>query len=80
MAQAMGIKDANKPEDFLTALEDLLKDCGVADLKMSDFGIKANEMEEFGIEAKTVTPEMFANDPAEMTKEDCIEIYRKSYS
>lgn len=79
MAQAMGIKDANKPEDFLTALEDLLKDCGVADLKMSDFGIKANEMEQFGIEAKTVTPEMFANDPAKMTKEDCIEIYRKSY-
>ena len=39
MAQALGKKDANDPMDFVAALEQLQRDCGVADLKMSDFGI-----------------------------------------
>ena len=38
MAQAMGMKDANKPEDFITALVNLQKECGVDQLKMSDYG------------------------------------------
>ena len=36
MARVMGIPDAEKPEDFITALVDLQKACGVDDLKMSD--------------------------------------------
>lgn len=39
MARAMGMKDANKPEDFLTALAELQKACGVDNLRMSDYGI-----------------------------------------
>lgn len=38
MAKAMGIKDADKPEDFLTALYELQKACGVDNLRMSDYG------------------------------------------
>lgn len=39
MAKLMGIEDASKPEDFITALVKLQEECGVADLKMSDYGI-----------------------------------------
>ena len=40
MAHFLGMKDASKPEDFITALLELQKACGVDDLKMSDYGIK----------------------------------------
>ena len=43
MAKAMGMENADKPEDFLTVLQKLLEDCGVADLKMSDYGITPDE-------------------------------------
>lgn len=33
MAQVMGMKEANKPEDFITMLVKLQQDCGVAELK-----------------------------------------------
>ena len=45
MAQALGMKDAGKPEDFLTALTKLQEECGVADLKMSDYGITPDEFD-----------------------------------
>jgi len=38
MARALGMKDASKPEDFISMLVKLQRDCGVADLKMSDYG------------------------------------------
>jgi len=37
MAKAMGIKDASQPKDFITALVKLQEDCGVSNLKMSDY-------------------------------------------
>jgi alcohol dehydrogenase len=37
MAKAMGITDASRPEDFITALAKLQEDCGVANLKMSEY-------------------------------------------
>ncbi len=43
MAKLMGMEDADKPEDFITALVKLQEDCGVADLKMSDYGIDPSE-------------------------------------
>lgn len=43
MARAMGMKDASKPEDFLTALAELQKACGVDNLKMSDYGFTRDE-------------------------------------
>lgn len=38
MAKAMGKTDAKEPMDFVTALVDLQKACGVDELKMSDYG------------------------------------------
>ena len=45
MAQAMGMPDADKPEDFITMLVNLQKACGVANLKMSDYGFTPDEFD-----------------------------------
>ena len=48
MARVMGMPNADKPEDFITALQQLQKDCGVDDLKMSDYGIQKGRMHDAG--------------------------------
>lgn len=79
MAKAMGKEDATKPEDFLTVLQKLLEDCGVADLKMSDYGISPNEFDKMADNAMGPMGGLFACDRAQLTKEDVIAIYQKSY-
>lgn len=79
MARAMGITDANKPEDFITALVKLQADCGVDDLKMSDFGFKPDEAMTLAKGARSMQGGLFAANPCEMTDEDCAGIFEKSF-
>lgn len=79
MAKAMGIKEANKPEDFITALVDLQKACGVAELKMSDYGITPDEFDKIATNARETMGGLFAANPCEMKHEDVIEVLKKSY-
>ncbi len=79
MARMMGVKDASKAEDFLTALCDLQKACGVDGLKMSDYGITPDEFPKMVQNARDTLGVNFLNDPYTLTDEDCIEIYKKSY-
>lgn len=79
MARAMGMEDASKPEDFLTALANLQRECGVDDLKMSDYGITPDEFEKMAKNAMDSMCWLFVNDRVELSAEDCVEIYRKSY-
>ena len=79
MAKAMGMENADKPEDFLTVLEKLLEDCGVADLKMSDYGITPDEFPKMADNAMGPMGGLFACDRVALTKEDVIGIYQKSY-
>lgn len=79
MARFMGMEDASRPEDFLTALAKLQKDCGVDDLKMSSYGIQEEEFPKFAKNAREVMGGLFAADPAELSDEDIIAIYQKSY-
>lgn len=79
MAKAMGIKDADKPEDFLTALSELQKACGVDNLKMSDYGFTQDEFMKLAVNARETNPGLYAANPCELTDEDAAEIYRKSY-
>lgn len=79
MARAMGIHHAKDPMDFITALKKLQNDCGVGDLKMSDYGIKP---EEFPAMARTAMDSMgglFLCDPTALSEEDVIKIYKASY-
>lgn len=79
MAQAMGMKNADKPEDFITALVKLQEACGVADLKMSDFGFKPDEAMTLAKGARSMQGGLFDANPCEMTDKDCAGIFEKSY-
>ena len=79
MARAMGIADASKPEDFLVALAQLQKACGVDNLKMSDYGIRKEECDTLARNARETMGGLFAANPCEMTHEDCRDIFEKAY-
>lgn len=79
MARAMGIKNADKPGDFITALVKLQEDCGVADLKMSDYGFKKSECMTLAVNARETMGGLFLANPCEMSDEECAEIFEKSY-
>ena len=79
MAQAMGMPEASKPEDFITALVRLQEACGVADLRMSDYGITPDEMEKFMRNSREVMGLMYASDRVAMSDEDIVEVYKESY-
>lgn len=79
MARAMGISDADKPEDFITALVQLQKDCGVDELKMSDYGFSPDESMTLAVNARETMGGLFLSNPCEMSDEECAGIFDKSY-
>ena len=79
MAQAMGMKEAKKPEDFIAALDRLQKDCGVAELRMSDYGITKAELPVMAQNALDTMGRLFLNDRTSLDIEGCIKIYEQSY-
>lgn len=79
MAKLMGMEHAEKPEDFITALVRLQENCNVADLKMSDYGIDPDEFLKMAQNARDTLGPNFLNDPCQLSNEDCVKIYQKSY-
>lgn len=79
MAQAMGMQQADKAQDFITMLDKLQKDCGVDNLKMSDYGFTTEEFLTLAQNARTTMGGLFASDPMELSDEDCVKIFEKSY-
>lgn len=79
MARVMGIPDADRPEDFVTALVRLQEACGVADLKMSDYGIQKEECMALAVNARETMGGLFLANPCELNDEDCAGIYEKAY-
>ncbi len=79
MARALGRKDASSAQDFVDALVQLQKDCGVYGLAMSDYGITEAELDTLATNARETMGRLFAADPCELSHEACVEIYRKSY-
>lgn len=58
---------------------DLQKACGVADLKMSDYGITPNEFATFAKNAREVMGMLFTFDRINLTPEEVVPIYTESY-
>ncbi len=79
MARALGMEDASEPMDFITALTRLQEACGVADLKMSDYGITPDEFEDMAHNARSAMGFLFEVDPLPLSIEDCVAIYRSSW-
>lgn len=79
MAKFLGMTDAKAPEDFLTALQKLQEDCGVADLKMSDYGIQKDEAMKMAVNARETMGFLYRNDPAKATDEEIAGIYERAW-
>lgn len=79
MARVMGMPEADKPEDFLTALTELQRACEVDNLKMSDYGFTREECNTLALNARETMGGLFAANPCEMTHEDCRAIFEKAY-
>ena len=79
LAQALGMTDATEPMDFITALKHLQNECGVGDLKMSDYGITPDEFPQMAHIAKTAMAFLFTSDRIDLSEEDVVEIYQKAY-
>ncbi len=79
LARLMGMPEADKAEDFITALVRLQEACGVGDLRMSDYGITRDECRKFMRNTRDILGVMFLGDRLEMSDEDVVEIYAESY-
>ena len=79
MAKALGKKDADKAMDFVDALMNLQKACGVDNLKLSDYGMKKEELPDIAKNAKFAMGGLFECDPHSFTDEEVLSILEKSY-
>lgn len=79
MAKMLGNTNATQAKDFITTLTALQKACGVADLKMSDYGIEVNELDKMADNARQTMERLFINDRIQLSHDDCVNIYKNSY-
>lgn len=85
MARAMGedvdaLPKEDRPGAFVKALHNLMSACGVADLKMSDWGIKLEDCDMLAETAHYIMPAMFTdNDRYHMSIEETASIFKKAY-
>lgn len=79
MAQVIGMENATEPTDFITALVKLQEECGVTDLKMSDYGICPDEFMTMAQNARATMGGLFTVDRVPLSDEDCVAIFEKSY-
>ena len=79
LAKAMGKANAKEPTDFIIALHGLMESCDVADLRMSDYNIHPEEFPRMTKDAKATMGGLFFCDRFELSDEDVIAIYKKSY-
>jgi alcohol dehydrogenase len=79
MAKALGKENATEPMDFVKELAELQKACGVDNLKMSDYGFKKEEFPEMAKKAKDTMGGLYAADRVELSVEETIGIYERSY-
>ncbi len=79
LARAMGDTEAVQPSDFLHALQKMLAECGMADLKMSDWGITREELPAMTEVCRSVGANAFEQDAVAMTFQDTLAIFEASY-
>lgn len=70
------MEDAREPMDFIRALEAWQRACGVADLRMSDYGISPDEFPAMVRNARETMGFLFPFD-REPLDEECEAIYRR---
>jgi len=79
MVQVMWMENVKKPMDFIAVLTKIQEDCGVAELKMSDYGIPTDEFDVLAKNAKDTMGRLFARNHTQLSHEDCVAILQASY-
>jgi alcohol dehydrogenase len=84
MAKAMGEDVEALPKDkraaaFLTALEKMIKVCGMENLKMSDYGITRTELPALAKNARETMGGLFELDRYKLSFDETVEIYEKAF-
>ena len=79
LARAMGDTEAVQPSDFLHALQKMLAECGMAELKMSDWGITREELPAMTEICRSAGAHAFEQDAVAMTFQDTLAIYEASF-
>ncbi|MGE4564381.1 MAG: iron-containing alcohol dehydrogenase [Victivallaceae bacterium] len=73
------LAEAAGAPDFVAALEQLRRDCGVAELKMSDFGITRQELAAINDNAWATMGALFELDPVKLTAGESLAILEQSW-
>ena len=79
MAEAMLEKKSNRPSDFIDALIIMQKECGVRDIKLSEYGVVEEELPKIADHARYTMGGLFTLDPRPMTDDELLTILEKSY-
>lgn len=79
MARALGKSDAERPEDFLTALDALQKECSVDGLALSSFGMSPEEFPALTRNARETMGGLFEVDPVAVSDGDVLEILSDTF-
>lgn len=79
MARALGKTGAEKPEDFLTALDALQKECSVDGLALSSFGMSPEEFPALTRNARETMGGLFEADPVAVSDSDVLEILSDAF-
>lgn len=84
MAEAMGKDVSGLTEEegackFIEALKEMQGNCGVSELKMSDYGIRDSEIETLAKNARETMGGLFTLDPYKLSLEETVSIIKNSY-
>ena len=79
MAEVMTQQKSNRPSDFIDALVRMKKACGVADIRLSQWGLKAEDLPQLVQNARDTMGGLFTLDPRPLTDEEVLAIYQASF-
>lgn len=85
LAEAMGEKaEGNSPEEkaqaFITALKKLIRNIGMEQLRLSDFGVKKEEADALARNARETMGGLFQVDPYPLSHEEVVAIYENCFA
>lgn len=79
LARILGNPDSVHPHDFIRALVELQNECGVANLKMSDYGITEDEIPQLARKAREAGGAAFEQDAVALTFTDTVSILQNAF-
>jgi alcohol dehydrogenase len=85
MAKAMGedinaLPEKERPFAFITALKKLIKNIGLEEEKLSDYGVKKEELKTLAENSSYTMGALYDITPVELTLDDIIAIYENAYT